>query len=59
MIIALWINAGFLILGALAAIAIVGKPREPVTGGQAVLAVIIAGSQAGIVIAAALTLARR
>jgi hypothetical protein len=59
MIIALWVDAVVLVLAALAIIATVGKPRKPITGGEAVVAVIITSVQAGLVISAALTLAGR
>lgn len=39
--IAKWIIVGFLTLGALLSVANVGKPRKPITAGQAVTIVVI------------------
>ena len=59
MIITLWIVAFLNLFGGLASVATVGKPRTPITGGQAVFIVVFVAVEAGALIAAALTLAGR
>jgi hypothetical protein len=55
---ALWAFAGLLILGALLAIGSIGKPRKPLTHGQAAWVTVYAAAEAGVMIAAGIRLAR-
>ena len=52
----LWISAGFLAFGALAAVAQVGKPREPLTHMSAVLTVILTALVIAVMLASAAAL---
>lgn len=50
---ALYAIAGWLIFGALACVAFIGKERKPITPGSAVLGVIIVSFEATVLILAA------
>lgn len=56
LILLLWLCAAFLTFGTLSTIALVGKRREPITPGMAVLTVVINGVIVGVLVSAALAL---
>lgn len=57
LVVLLWVIAVYLVLGMLLTIAAIGKPRQTVTAGVAIINLIIGAFFVGIIIAAASTLA--